>query len=378
MAVSALLSPNGQQTTTGAGPAVRLFVATVDGVVRIERRTPDVAWSVTSQSLGGKHASSLLIEESSGKLFAGAHGAEGVWVSDDGAGAAWRSISSGIEHRNIYSLASRRRDDKVTIFAGAEPAALYRSDDLGESWQDLAALRAVPDTGKWNFPPPPHIAHVKSITIHPTRPETLFACVEQGALLTSEDDGKSWHELDDYSRPDDPTYRDMHRIALHPRFPEIAYLTTGVGTYRSDNGGRNWRALTSRASRLGYPDFIFLDANDPEMLYVAGAEKTPREWPADQTANSAILKSTDGGRSWRELRRGLPDRIDGGIEAMSRHSWSGGTTLSFATAKGEVYASDDHGESWTLVAQGLAPISKGVHYRAFLPGARERGRSAYG
>jgi photosystem II stability/assembly factor-like uncharacterized protein len=378
MTETALLSPNGQQETQGGGPATRLFIATIDGVIRLDRSAPDAPWAVANKSLGGKHVSSLLLEPASGKLFAGAHGEEGVWVSDDGAGASWRHASNGISHLNIYSLASRRHGKNVAIFAGAEPAALYRSDDLGESWHDLAGLRGVPDNDKWNFPPPPHIAHVKSIAIHPTKPETLFACVEQGALLTSDDDGASWIELDDYSKPEDPTYRDMHRIVLHPKHPAIAYLATGVGMYRSDDGGGTWRTLTQRGSRIGYPDFVYLDADNPDILWVAGAEKTPREWPGDGTANSTVLKSIDGGRTWRELRNGLPDRIDGGIEAMSRHSWPGGATLSFATAKGEIYTSDDGGERWTRIAEGLAPASKGVHYRAFLPGARERGRRAYG
>lgn len=371
----ALLSPNGQQETHGNGAALGLFVATIDGVARLDRAAADAPWTMTAKTLGGKHVSSLLLE--SGKLFAGTHD-DGVWVSDDASGMSWRQVAQGIANLNVYSLASRRRNNEVAIFAGAEPASLYRSDNLGASWRNLPALRGVPDTDKWSFPPPPHIAHVKSITIHPARPETLFACVEQGALLTSEDDGKSWQELDDYSKPDDPTYRDMHRIVLHPKQPNIAYLASGVGMYRSDNGGKTWRTLTQRGSRIGYPDFVVLDSNNPDVLWVAGAEKTPREWPGDGTANSTVLKSADGGRSWRELRNGLGDIGGGGIEAMSPHRWPGGMTISFATAKGEIYASDDGGEHWTRTAEGLAPVSKGVHYRAFLPGARERGRRAYG
>ncbi|MGH7032207.1 MAG: WD40/YVTN/BNR-like repeat-containing protein [Stellaceae bacterium] len=373
----ALLSPNGQQETAGAGPATRLIVATVKGLVRIERRAGSQLWDIAGEALREQHASSLLLAREAGALFAGTH-CGGVWCSDDGSGATWRQVSHGIAQTNIYSLACRQQGKDIVLFAGAEPAAIYRSDDFGESWRELPALRGVPGTDKWHFPPPPHIAHVKSITLHPARPTTLFACVEQGALLTSEDDGETWRELDDYSRPDDPTYRDTHRIALHPTRPEIAYLTTGVGLYRSDDGGCTWRALTRRGSRLGYPDFILLDPENPDSLYIAGAERSPKEWAADGTANSAVLKSEDGGRTWRELRAGLPERIEGGIEAMSRHSWPGGAMMSFATAKGEIYASENGGERWTLIAKDLPPVSKSVHYRAFLPGARERGRAAYG
>jgi photosystem II stability/assembly factor-like uncharacterized protein len=202
--------------------------------------------------------------------------------------------------------------------------------------------------------------------------------VEQGALLTSEDDGETWRELDGYSKPEDPTYRDTHHIALHPAHPETAYLTTGVGTYRSDDGGRTWRALSQRGSRLGYPDFVFIAPDNPDHVIVSGAETSPKEWPGNGTANSAVLKSSDGGKTWRELRDGLPAQIEGSIEAMSRHSWPGGATLFFATSKGEVFASDDDGEHWARIGQGLASVSKSVHYRAFLPGARERGRRAYG
>ena len=373
---AALLSPNGQQETTGEGSATRLFVATVKGIVRLARPPGDRLWDIAGEALCEHHASSLLLAPGIGRLFAGTHSG-GVWVSDDG-GVNWRQVSRGISETNIYSLACRQRGNDTVLFAGAEPASIYRSSDLGESWRELPALRNVPGTDKWHFPPPPHIAHVKSITIHPTRPTTLFACVEQGALLTSQDDGETWRELDDYSRPDDPTYRDTHRIALHPKHPAIAYLTTGVGSYRSDDGGQHWHALMRRGSRLGYPDFIFLDPENPDSLYIAGAEKSPKEWPADGTANSAVLKSDDGGRTWRELRAGLAERIGGGIEAMSRHRWPGGAMMSFATAKGEIYMSENGGELWTLIAQGLPPISKSVHYRAFVAGARERGRAAYG
>ncbi|MGE3932099.1 MAG: WD40/YVTN/BNR-like repeat-containing protein [Rhodospirillaceae bacterium] len=365
MQTTAMLSPNGQQDTEGDGPATQMFVATLKGVVTLERPAPGAPWARTATTLEDRHVGALLMEPGSGKLFAGAHGGGGVWVSDDGTARSWRPVVNGLDRQNVYSLALRRRGGRTTLFVGVEPAAIYRSDDLGETWRELPALRHVPGTEKWSFPAPPHIAHVKCMTVHPSAPATLFACVEQGALLRSDDDGETWTEFDGYVWPDDATYHDVHRLTIDPRNHDVCYLATGVGLNRSDDGGVTWRALTSRRDRLGYPDFFSIDPRDPDVLYMAGARTTPSQWRTDHFADAAVLKSTDAGRTWRELHGGLPSPIVGSIEAMAIHAWPGGATLSLATATGEVYASDDGGESWACIADGLAPVSKAGHYRSF-------------
>jgi photosystem II stability/assembly factor-like uncharacterized protein len=216
------------------------------------------------------------------------------------------------------------------------------------------------------------------MTIHPSVPTTLYACVEQGALLRSDDDGETWYEFDSYVLPDDATYHDVHRLTIHPRNHDIVYLATGLGLNRSEDGGRTWTALTRRGERIGYPDFFAIDPMDNDVLYLAGAATSPTQWRTEHNANAAVIKSADTGRTWRELHDGLPSPIVGSIEAMSVHAWPGGRTLSFATATGEVYTSDDAGESWTCIAEGLAPVSKAGHYRAFMvPPVQPQGASAH-
>jgi photosystem II stability/assembly factor-like uncharacterized protein len=91
-----------------------------------------------------------------------------------------------------------------------------------------------------------------------------------------------------------------------------------------------------------------------------------------RSARPGIVKSRDGGRSWQDIRSGLPDPLPGNIEGMAlQHSDATGTSLYIGTAVGDLYASDNAGESWTLAASGLPPISKGAHYRFFLS-AEER------
>ena len=255
---TAYLSPNGDNLSRGDGPATRLVVATVEGVATFRRGGRGAPWHLTDRSLSGCHVGSLLFEPVSGKLFAGAHADGGLWVNDDEVGS-WRRLTDGLDRPHIYSLAARRIGDRVTLFAGTEPAALYRSEDFGESWKEAESLREVPGTDKWIFPPPPHLAHVKSVVFHPTRERTFYALVEQGALLQTDDDGQTWTELAGYAGADDIAYHDVHRLVISTNDPRLFYLATGEGLYCSGDGGQSWEHLMPRAGRIGYPDFLFFD-----------------------------------------------------------------------------------------------------------------------
>ena len=365
--VTTYLSPNGQNTSRGAGPATRLMVATVEGVATLRREGADAPWRLADRSLADRHVGSLMFEPVSGKLFAGAHADGGLWVSDDGEGADWRPLTNGIDRPHVYTVEARRIGDRVTLFAGTEPAALYRSEDLGETWTEATSLRSVPGHEKWSFPPPPHHAHVKNIVLHPGQPKTVFALVEQGALLKSVDDGESWVELSSYSRPDDVVYRDTHRLVINPNNHSEFYLATGAGLYRSGDDGVSWNHLTGRDSRIGYPDFLFLDPRDNGTLYLAGSHFDPGAWFKEPFADSVIMRSVDDGRSWEELGDGLPRPVVSAFEAMTLHHWDGGIMLTIATATGEIYASEDDGASWQCITDDLAPVSKDHHHIAFLP-----------
>lgn len=365
--ITTFLSPSGQQQTHADGPATRILVGTVTGVATLERETPTAAWAVTGHSLPDRHVGQLAYDTGSGKLFAGAHKQDGgLWVSDDGAGASWRRIGEDLEKQHFYALAVRRNGDKATVFAGTSPAALYRSDDLGESWSEVTSIYDVADTDKWTFPPPPHIPHIKQIVFHPSEPETLYVLVEQGAFLKSTDDGRTFTDLTSYSHKDDASYRDLHRLLIKQDEPNVFYVVTGVGIYRSEDGGDSYSQLSRRGERMGYPDFVFLDPNDDRTVYSGGSELNPRVWYETGSAKSCVMRSTDEGKNWLELDNGLPSPMDGALEAMTQHVWDGGMMLLGGTATGEIYASEDGGASWGCIAEGLGPVAKDDHHLPFL------------
>jgi photosystem II stability/assembly factor-like uncharacterized protein len=364
--ITTFLSPSGQQITKGSGPATRIQVGTLEGVATLERAEFGAQWSLAGRSLADQHVAALVYEEMSGKLFAAAHSDGGLWVSDDGEGKNWRPLTKGLDRPHMYAMAARRRGDQVTLFLGTRPAALYRSDDLGESWTEVTAIFDVADVEKWTFPPPPHIAHVKQIAFHPTDPDTFYVLIEQGAFLKTTDDGKTFTDLTSYSDPADASYRDLHRLVIKPNDPNKLVVVTGVGIYRSEDAGESYTQLTKRGEQMGYPDFAFLDPDDDNIIYSGGSELNPRAWYDSGMAKSSVMRSDDNGDSWITVSNGLPTPMIGAIEGMSQHVWDGGMMLLAGTATGEVYATEDKGASWQLLTDKAQPISKEDHHIPFI------------
>lgn len=356
----ACLSPNGPIVVAGDDAPTRLAVATIDGAAILERDGPARPWRLASRALPGHHLSSLLFEPTRGGLFAGAH-TGGLYFSPD-RGATWEPRRRGITIDQVFSLAGVATADGVTLYAGTEPVSLFESRDYGARWRELPAIHEVPGTDKWTFPAPPHVAHTKSLTIDARDPKTIYAAIEQGALLRTEDGGRSWREIDSYWKPDDFWYRDIHRVVPLKGDPDTLYMPTGMGLYRSADAGASWENLTDRNFRIGYPDHLIFAPDDDCVLFLAGAGTDPSVWRRTKTANGTVMRSDDGGRSWREASRGLPREGKVNFEAMSMASWPGGYALFLGSTDGQVFASEDGADTWSSIARGLGPVSKGRHY----------------
>jgi photosystem II stability/assembly factor-like uncharacterized protein len=355
------LSPNGPTVTQLRAAPTRLVVATIEGVGVFERVHARGPWTGVARALRESHVSSLAWEPDRGGLFAGAHSG-GLYFSADG-GVGWERRSRGLAAEHVFCVATAKAATGTAIYAGTEPVSLFRSLDEGRSWVDLAAIRAVPGQDKWWFPPPPHTAHLKSLAFDERDPCTFYACIEQGALLKTTDGGESWRELDSYYRPDDPWYRDIHRVVPMPRDPDELFMTSGMGLYHSRDAGERWEKLSGTDFRLGYPDHFVVSPDDDNVLFMSGATQDPSRWRTSHMAGGTVMKSTDRGRTWKLADNGLPVSGRVNIEAMCMAVWPGGWSLFAANTDGEVYESDDGAGSWRLAARGLAPVSKVGHYK---------------
>ena len=352
------LSHGGPTIYTSATPADRVLVGTMKGIAVLEREGD--GWREADRVLEDLHVHAIYIEPESGMIFAGAKQGS-LHASTDG-GKTWVPRDNGLTETDVYSINATKIDGKVRIFVGTEPAHLFFSDDLGEHWTDLPKLRNMPSLPTWTFPAPPHVAHLKHINFDPTDPSVVYASIEQGALLKSMDGGENWQEVAGM----DP---DVHRAIISSEDGKTMFCTGGDGIYATLDGGATWEHRTTSGDDQigGYPDQLVFAPSSRQTMFISAAHRQPGSWRESHFAGGRISRSTDGGRTWEPLRGGLPDRLQGSVEAMCLEDCDGEVSVFAATTQGEVFHSADKGDTWRQIAGDLAPITKGGHYRFLVP-----------
>jgi photosystem II stability/assembly factor-like uncharacterized protein len=354
------LSPGGQMITAGESANDKLLVGTAKGIFSFARRNG--SWVHEKTFLPHEHVSALLFEQSSGMLFAATYGTA-HYASKD-LGQTWERMDRGIGGLEVYTLACRHIDGRPRLYAGTQPAHLFYSDDLGRNWTELPGFREVPGVERWTFPGPPHQAHLKRLAFTHARPDTIYAAVEVGGFLKSEDGGKTWKTVSRLNP-------DAHQVFVPDSDAEAVYLvmpTTNAGPEDlagicvSRDGGESWTSLTPRDFRIGYVDSFLVHPRNARLMFTAGGKTGPGTWRKLHTADARVARSRDGGDTWEILNDGLPEHIRANIEAMAMDVWDGGFALFAGTTDGDVFYSCTEGDRWERIVQGIGPVSKAHHH----------------
>jgi hypothetical protein len=302
----------------------RLYAATGDAIARLDE--DDGVWR-TMVSLIGSGAQCLAPDPSDpDTVYAGLREG-GVRRTSDG-GASW--VDCGLPAPGVFSLAVSAADGAV--YAGTEPSALYRSDDRGETWQELAGLLELPSRPTWSFPPRPWTSHVRWIAPSPHEAELLLVGIELGGLMRSIDRGETWHDHRPGAQPD------VHSLAWHPREAARAYEAGGGGAAWSEDGGDTWHAADEARDRH-YTWAVAVDPDDPELWYVS-ASTGPHAAHGGRDPQAFIYRREDG--EWTALGGGLPEPLPAMPYALV--AFEGAVVAGLAD--GQLWGSADRGKSW--------------------------------
>jgi photosystem II stability/assembly factor-like uncharacterized protein len=348
---------------------VGLLVGTRKGCFVLERDVPGNRWEIRGPYCEGWPVYHAVQDPAAGTLFAAAasewHGA-GVWRSAD-LGATWELSSAGLGYGEDGELRlSKLAGITVShgrLLAGAEAAGVFQSGDDGRTWSLVSTLDGQPGRGDWNDPakqPPGHLG-LAAILAHPDTPDRFWAVVQGYGIFETTDDGASWTPRNRGLRAawplEDPEVGYcVHKLVMSPVDHDRLYQQNHCGMHRSDDAGRSWTEITE-----GLPcDVGFAAAahpHDRDSFYVIPLDPGHARCMPDGRA--AVWRTSDAGSTWRRLDQGLPQRhahlgvLREGM-AIDAQDTPG---LYFGTTTGQVFASDDEGESWQEIASYLPAIA---------------------
>jgi photosystem II stability/assembly factor-like uncharacterized protein len=266
----------------------KLILATREGLV-ICQRDGD-SWRESTRGLTEHQVTSVIARE--GVILVGT--TKGVFRSDD-EGQTWEEASNGLNIRHVRWLAYHP-DVFDLEFVGTEPASIFVSHNGGGTWRACPEVEELRDKYKWSLPYSPEAGCVRGFAFHGSH---VYAAVEVGGVLCSEDHGETWRLAEgsngnsDLEGPPEPfIYPDVHSIEVHPSTPDLIYAPTGGGFYRSYDRGKTWKLLYHCYCRA-----VWVDPLDPDHLILSPADGVDR--------NGRIETSRDGGKSWSMASNGL-------------------------------------------------------------------------
>jgi hypothetical protein len=313
------------------GKAEALHIATYSGWYRFEQR--DQCWLQTDRALTFWKMTSLQIDPEDARHVYIATEHSGLFITNNG-GSDWQRAKPNVPRLTTTSLLAL----PGTILAGTVPAALYRATN-GSSWQELEGVRFGATGG--SSPPSPELgARTRFLAADNETPRRLYAAIEVGGLLASDDAGRQWTAAT--KGLDDP---DVHQILPSAKTKGLVVAACGEGAYRSTDRGEYWEKVTPPGNRT-FGSSVTEDGSG--SLYLAMALGRPNTWLRKERADAALFMSTDGVR-WDAIVEGLR----GGIMAMCPALGEQGIFAS--TSEGEVLHVDSSG-SRTIIS-GLPSIT---------------------
>lgn len=335
-----------------------LFVARSDGARE--------QWSISGPLLTGHEIFHVAHDPRTDSVYAatnhkvwGAH----IQVSRD-RGETWDVLPAAPHHADsrgldaVWFVAPGPASLPGRLYAGIEPAGLFVSDDDGATWS-ASSLNEHPTAATWQ--PAGGALALHSIELDPSDRDRIWCAVSAGGVYRTTDGGATWTAINTEVRagfqpgPTPPSGQCVHKLRVHPALPDRLYQQNHCGTYRSDDGGDSWIEITADLP-TDYGYVLALDASDPDVAFVIPEESSHMRTTAQRKLR--VYRTRDAGTTWQPLSEGLPREnayvslLREGMDADSLRP----AGVYFGTSSGHVFASNDAGEHWRLIAEWLPRV----------------------
>jgi photosystem II stability/assembly factor-like uncharacterized protein len=342
---------------------VALLIGTPKGAFILDGEPSRTTWQVRGPLCEGWPVHDISVEPGTGALLAAGSSewyGPAVWRSED-LGETWTHSSEGLTYGDdgpkITRIWNVTADRHGKIYAGVEPAGLFRSRDKGATWEHVAGLTNHPTRPDW-LPGNGGLC-LHSIVPHPTDPDRVWVGISAVGVFETQDGGATWELRNKGTRQEFGPERYpefgqcVHKLVMAADGGERLYQQNHCGVYRSENGGRDWDEITDGLpSEFGFP--MTAHPRDPRTVWTIPLNDG-RMMPQ---AAAAVWRTNDGGASWLQSTDGLPGH--GAYIGVLREAMSvdrlDPVGVYFGTSTGDVYGSADEGRTWRRVAENLPRV----------------------
>lgn len=351
-----------------------LYVASRKGLIEVNRHAS--GWQIGRSHMVAEPVSAFLRDPRDGHLYAALHlGHFGVKLRksvDDG--ATWEelplpeypAVPEGEDKAKapalfmIWTLVPGGADQPGRLWAGTLPGGLFRSDDAGRSWQLVESLWNEPSRATWGGGGYDHPG-IHSVLVDPRDSRSITLAVSTGGVWRSADDGASWRLVGkglraEYMPPEQQWVldsQDVHLLHACASAPDTVWAQHHNGIFRSDDGGETFEEVSANApAAFGFA--VAAHPHDNKSAFFVPGVKDECRVPVDQKLMVTVTR--DGGKTFTALTAGLPAPS---FDLVYRHALvidKSGQRLAMGSTTGNLWVSENGGESWTLVSAHLPPI----------------------
>ncbi len=262
------------------------------------------------------------------------------------------------EFKRVWHLEPSLTDPDV-VYAGVEDAAMFKTTDGGASWTELPGLRTHASAARWA--PGAGGMCLHTILLDPTNHERMFIAISAAGAFRTDDGAKTWTPINKglvSAQIPDPTAEVghcVHRIAMHRSRPRTLFMQKHWDVMRSDDSGDSWREVSGNLpTDFGF--VIDVHAHEPETIYVVPIKSDSEHFPPD--GRLRVYRSRTGGNEWEPLTKGLPQKdcyVNVLRDAMTVDALDP-CGVYFGTTGGQVYGSNDAGDSWNAIVRDLPAV----------------------
>ena len=249
--------------------------------------------------------------------------------------------------------------DPDTVYAGVEDAAIFKSTDGGNGWHELAGLRGHGTGPQWQ--PGAGGMCLHTILLDPSDPKRLYVAISAAGAFRSDDGGVTWKPINKglhsqyIPNPTAEVGHCVHHVAMNPKRPGVLFMQKHWDVMRSDDAGEQWREISGNLpTDFGF--VIDVHAHEPETIYVVPIKSDGEHFVHD--AKLRVYRSKTGGNEWEPLSKGLPQSncyVNVLRDAMAVDQLDS-CGVYFGTTGGQVYASNDAGDSWDAIVHDLPAV----------------------